>query len=425
MTTLAPCLTSAGVPLGWRTDVRLGDVADIVSGITIGRKVNGQSVRTVPYLAVANVQDRALNLNKVKTVDATEGEIARYSLKKNDLLLTEGGDPDKLGRGTLWDNEIEDCIHQNHIFRVRLTSTEVNHNFLNWLISSQYGKDYFLRSAKQTTGIATINLGQLRNFPLLLPPLDEQRRIAEVLDRAEALRAKRRAALAQLDELKHSIFVQMFGDPRRNPKGWPTTKLNELLAVPLRNGLSPSTTGDVVAKVLTLSSITGDKFDESAYKESRFNAPPPSDQSVDASDLLICRGNGAIRLVGKGFFPSRSLPDVTFPDTIIAARINRNRVDPDYLQHLWNSPAVRVQIESLARTTNGTFKVNQTMLEGIDLVTPPLDLQRAYSSKQSSLTNLRAAHVASLFQLEGLFAALQHRGFRGELWRELARTVSP
>jgi type I restriction enzyme, S subunit len=108
--------------MGWDDKRRLGEVSDIVSGVTKGRKLNGKPTREVPYLAVVNVQDRELRLDPLKTIKATEDEINRYFLQKDDLLLTEGGDPDKLGRGTLWNNEIAECIHQNHIFRVRLSS---------------------------------------------------------------------------------------------------------------------------------------------------------------------------------------------------------------------------------------------------------------------------------------------------------------
>jgi type I restriction enzyme, S subunit len=139
-------------PGGWPDNLQLGDVAEILSGITKGRKLNGSPVRTVPYLAVVNVQDRALDLRQVKTIAATEAEIQRYRLQKDDLLLTEGGDPDKLGRGTLWSGEIDECIHQNHIFRVRLTDSRFLPIFVNWVVGSERGKRYFLRSAKQTTG---------------------------------------------------------------------------------------------------------------------------------------------------------------------------------------------------------------------------------------------------------------------------------
>jgi type I restriction enzyme S subunit len=156
---------------GWGETHALGDLADIASGITKGRKLNGEVTREVSYLAVSNVQDKFLDLSIVKTIQASENEIQRYRLKKNDLLLTEGGDPDKLGRGTLWADELSESIHQNHIFRVRVNSPTVKPTYLVWLLGSPYGKAYFLRSAKQTTGIASINKRQLSDFPVVLPPI--------------------------------------------------------------------------------------------------------------------------------------------------------------------------------------------------------------------------------------------------------------
>ncbi len=168
-------------PKRWDDGSVLGDIAEIVSGVTKGRKLDGKKTREIPYLAVANVQDKRLNLEAVKTIPATNEEIQKYRLVKNDLLLTEGGDPDKLGRGTLWNDELAECIHQNHIFRVRLTHPEIHPVFLNWLVGSERGKKYFLRSAKQTTGIASINMTQLRAFPMLIPPLLVQKQFAALI----------------------------------------------------------------------------------------------------------------------------------------------------------------------------------------------------------------------------------------------------
>ena len=197
-------------PMNWPESHVLGDVAEIVSGITKGRKISSSATRSVPYLAVANVQDKALNLAVVKEIEATEDEISRYALKKNDLLLTEGGDPDKLGRGTLWNDELPECIHQNHVFRVRLTHGEVHPLFLNWLVGSQRGKKYFLRSAKQTTGIASINMTQLRGFPLFMPPLAMQEAFAARIHAVEVQRQAHRAALAELDALFASLQHRAF-----------------------------------------------------------------------------------------------------------------------------------------------------------------------------------------------------------------------
>ena len=166
--------------------------------------------REVPYLAVANVQDTALRLDGIKFIEATENEISRYRLQKDDLLLTEGGDPDKLGQGTLWQNELSECIHQNHIFRVRLTSNAIEPLFLNWIVGSTRAKKYFLRSAKQTTGIASINMTQLRGFPLLIPPLPLQQTFATRIQAIETLKAGHRAALAQLDALFAALQQRAF-----------------------------------------------------------------------------------------------------------------------------------------------------------------------------------------------------------------------
>ena len=188
----------------------LGDVAEIASGITKGRKPPAAALRAVPYLAVANVQDRALDLTKVKQIEASKDEIARYKLQADDLVLTEGGDPDKLGRGVLWNNELPECIHQNHIFRVRVTSSDVHPVFLNWLIGSYYGKAYFLRSAKQTTGIASINMTQLRAFPLLIPPRQSQDRFAECLASLNLTKADVRQSASELDTLFASLQHRAF-----------------------------------------------------------------------------------------------------------------------------------------------------------------------------------------------------------------------
>ena len=186
-------------PKGWAENCKLSDVAEIVSGITKGRVTKGEELFDVPYLAVSNVQDRFIKLDVVKRIEATKDEIERYKLLKDDLLLTEGGDPDKLGRGALWDGSIENCIHQNHVFRVRVNSELILPVFLNWLVGSQRGKSYFLSAAKQTTGIASINMRQLKAFPLILPPVSLQAAFSEMVEKTAQLLVKmKRQSLAEL-----------------------------------------------------------------------------------------------------------------------------------------------------------------------------------------------------------------------------------
>ncbi len=274
---------------------------------------------------------------------------------------------------------------------------------------------HYLRQLTLTDGGYDRHYKYLKRAEVVLPPLDEQRRIAKVLDSAEALRAKRREAIAHLDELTQSIFLDMFGDAKRNDRSWPTLPFRELLTMPLRNGVSPSHGAPVRGIVLTLSAITGMAFDASAQKVGTFPHPPAQSQLVDQRDLLICRGNGNLGLVGKGHFSPGPMPDVIFPDTMIAARVGPDRAEPAFLEHLWNSDSVRGQLESLARTTNGTFKVNQTMLEGVSVIVPPLALQRDFANRRGAIQVIRARLLASSKAMDALFASLQHRAFRGEL----------
>jgi type I restriction enzyme S subunit len=194
--------------------VPLGEVGEIGSGITLGRRMRDQLTRPVPYLRVANVKDGYLLLDDVKEIEATEAEVERYALQQGDLLLTEGGDPDKLGRGTVWNEEIPECIHQNHIFRVRFDPSLFLPEFLSAQIGSSYGKRYFLAHAKQTTGIATINQKVLRNFPLLVPDLSTQQRVIEELatriSAAEELRTALEAQLTEINALEGATLRQAF-----------------------------------------------------------------------------------------------------------------------------------------------------------------------------------------------------------------------
>ena len=248
-----------------------------------------------------------------------------------------------------------------------------------------------------------------------LPPLAEQKRIAGILDAADALRAKRREALAQLDTLLQSTFLDMFGDPVSNPMGWEERPLGQLTESGFRNGLSPSTKGTVEGEVLTLSAITQGRFDFAARKSARFDREPPPSQRLCADTFLICRGNGNKRLVGAGAYPDRSSDDVCFPDTMVGVVVDSEAVTSAYLEAVWRSWRVRSQIERGARTTNGTHKVNQRLLSTIMFPVPPMGLQRRFAAIAQSVERQKATQRAHLAELDTLFASLQSRAFRGDL----------
>lgn len=185
---------------------RLDEVAEIGSGVTLGRDLSGSATVDLPYLRVANVQDGFLDLSEIKTVKVRTTEVDQFSLAAGDVLLTEGGDFDKLGRGAVWDGSISPCLHQNHIFRVRADRSKLEPEFLATLIGSEYGKRYFLRIAKRTTNLASINKTQLSAFPVLLPDLWEQQKIVERLAATQKLLDVQQKELRQLERLNRGLM---------------------------------------------------------------------------------------------------------------------------------------------------------------------------------------------------------------------------
>jgi type I restriction enzyme, S subunit len=196
-------------PKGWPV-AELSTVADIGSGLTKGRKLSGQDTVATPYLRVANVQDGFLNLSEIKLIDATAADLERTVLRAGDLLMTEGGDPDKLGRCAIWREEVEGCLHQNHIFRVRV-GQRLLPEYTAAFIQSDGGKSYFLRVAKRTTGIASINKTQLGAFPILVPSMRLQAAFTEQARRVELLACHLDAAAAKAQAMAAGLSAEFFG----------------------------------------------------------------------------------------------------------------------------------------------------------------------------------------------------------------------
>ena len=161
-------------------------------------------------------------------------------------------------------------------------------------------------------------------------------------------------------------------------KEYPVSYLSTLVSS-MRNGLSPSKSGSYRSKVLTLSAITQGRFDSSAWKDGFFAEEPPIDKRVSNEDFYVCRGSGNRHLVGAGEYSNAPMKDMVFPDTMIAVRIKQEQIILPYLRVAWNQPSTRKQIEASAKTTNGTFKINQTALGNIKLLAPPLELQQEFA----------------------------------------------
>lgn len=211
---VAPDTTSLPpLPAGWCW-ASLNQITEIVGGVTKGQKISDQNpTREVPYLRVANVQRGYLDLAEIKRIRARESEIDMLLLKPGDILFTEGGDRDKLGRGWVWSGEIDECVHQNHVFRARPISPLLQSEIISWSGNS-YGQAWFLKAGKQSVNLASINLTVLRSFPVPLPPSAEQETIVAAvqaqLSVVEQLEAGIDAKLQSAQALRQSILKHAF-----------------------------------------------------------------------------------------------------------------------------------------------------------------------------------------------------------------------
>lgn len=180
------------IPKEWKL-FTLGECATVASGVTLGRVVGGVGTIERPYLRVANVQDGYLDLSEIKTIRIFRSELSRFRLEYGDVLMNEGGDFDKLGRGTIWEGQIDECLHQNHVFRVRCDSSKLDPRYLAAYSASTLGKRYFVQASKQTTNLASINSTQLKKFIVGAPLISEQRAaVVRVAESESVLMAEKR-----------------------------------------------------------------------------------------------------------------------------------------------------------------------------------------------------------------------------------------
>jgi type I restriction enzyme S subunit len=195
------------VPVHWHV-TRLKFVAHVQSGVAKGRDLAGAETIGVPYLRVANVQDGYLDLTDVAEIQIAAHELPRYTLQPGDVLMNEGGDFDKLGRGHVWRGEISPCIHQNHVFSVRPAGIEPE--WLSLLSSAEYGRFYFMSRSKQSTNLASISATNIGEFPVVLPPRAERRQVLEWVGREsaklDALMAKARRSIDLLREHRTALI---------------------------------------------------------------------------------------------------------------------------------------------------------------------------------------------------------------------------
>ncbi|RLP59229.1 restriction endonuclease subunit S [Kocuria rhizophila] len=379
--------------------MKLGDVATFVSGGTPSRSVAEYYGGHIPWITGADIDDSGDISSRFWITTEAVQKSATNIVEAGALVLvtrTSVGKVALLDRATAISQDLTGVIPH----------TGISPNYIRHFLKLSARS---LADQARGATIKGITRNVVASLMIPVPPLDEQRRIAGILDQADAIRTKRRASLALLDELTQSVFLDLSvsSEPQKMRFGD--------LVQNFRNGLSPSNSGEFGAQVLTLGAITHGRFDPTSRRAAMFDRIPEENVRVRKQDFLVCRGNGNIDLVGQGVFPQSDDDQVVFPDTMIACRLDADKIRPPYLAALWGQRVVRQQIEAGARTTNGTFKINQKILGDVSLPIPPLAVQQEFAARVEQINAQRALVERALEKDEELFASLQSRAFSGEL----------
>lgn len=187
----------------------LAEIADVAGGLALSSAKAVRHPVELPYLRVANVQDGYIDTEELKTVRVSKTEVGRYALKRGDVLMNEGGDFDKLGRGAVWDGHIDPCLHQNHVFRIRCFPEVLLPEFLAVFTASAEGKSFFVNNSKQTTNLSSISKSVLSKMPTMVPLLSDQRRVIAFVQAATQRIETEQATLDKLRATRAGLAADL------------------------------------------------------------------------------------------------------------------------------------------------------------------------------------------------------------------------
>jgi type I restriction enzyme, S subunit len=332
----------------------------------------------------------------------------RLPLASGDVLLTIVG---TIGRAAVVD-DVSPLVFQRSVAVVRPRANRLTSRFL-YHVTQSAGFQTQLDRAANKSSQAGVYLGKLGEVEIPLPPLPEQRRIAAILDQADALRAKRREALAQLDSLTQSIFIEMFGDPATNPRQWPVGRIADLLES-ASYGTSEKSSSAGAFPVLRMNNLT--RSGELDLRDLKYMELPEALRSkylVRAGDVLFNRTNST-ELVGKTAMVPPEAPPLAYAGYLIRLRVNAEN-SSTYLWRFLNTGYAKLMLRGMCKSIIGMANINATEIQAMKIALPPLALQQTFATRIQAVESLKATHRAALAESDALFASLQHRAFAGML----------
>jgi type I restriction enzyme S subunit len=399
--------------LSW-PEVRLEELAVPDVPIVYGILKPGPNIPGgIPYVRPTEMNERGIHVSKIlRTTPKIAFQFRRSTLRTGDLVLTIVG---TIGKIALVPPELDGGNITQCSVRIRPEPCKVDTRYLSWALAcprvrQQYDEYRF------GSGVPRLNVAHVRALKIPLPPLSEQRRIGHILEKADAIRRERKEAIALTDDLLRSTFLDMFGDPISNPRGWKVVQLGEILA---RFEAGWSANGEGRTRhpdeygVLKISAVTSGAFRPEEHKAVPANAVGRSLVTPRMGDLLFSRANTR-ELVAATCLVEEDHPQLFLPDKLWRLTPNPSLATSAFLRFLLSYQPFRAELTKTATGTSGSMlNISMEKLRALRVPVPPLPLQRKFETVVWATFAVRRLHAQGLVEGEKLFGSLVHRAFRG------------
>ena len=389
-------------------------LSEITESITYGHTASAQDNGDGPkFLRITDIQNDKVDWNTVPLCECSPREEAASLLRRGDILFARTGAT--TGKSFL----IRDCpkraIFASYLIRVRPSPT-VDSVFLSHFFKTDA---YWRQITQKVRGVAQpgVNATTLGTLQIPLPPMAEQQRIAAILDRAEALRAMRRQALAKFESLTASLFLEMFGDPVVNPSNWTRAKLKNVVlepygvkAGPFGSSLKKEEYTESGYRIYGQEQVLAGRFDVGDYYIGPAKYRQLASCAVQKNDVLmsLVGSFGAVLVVPDGIEPGIINP------RLLRIRPNREKLNSYFLADLLRLPSVQKELQR--HSHGGTMGIlNAAQIKDLNIILPPVAKQSEYINRSRAIQVGLERQRAADNELQSLFSSLQSRCFRGEL----------
>lgn len=370
----------------------------------------------VSFLAMASVsEDGKLLTQETRTLGETKKGFTYF--ERGDVIVAKITPCFENGKAVYLEELNTQIGFGSTEFHVLRPDTErLNGKYLFYLIWNSKFRSIAERSMSGSAGQKRVPADFFKNFEIPLPPLEEQKRIAAILDKADAIRQKRQQAIALADQFLRSVFLDMFGDPVTNPKGWEIKPLKEDIHN-ANNGISrrrkeENNVGDIVLRLQDI------HYDGIQFNKELNRIPLDNNEKerfkVNVGDILFVRVNGNPDYVGRSAVFNGYSEDVYHNDHIIRIKVSSS-FEPGFLSYLFNSPGGRKIIAKKTKTSAGQHTISQGGIEELEIYRPPKEEQKIFTKIMSELMSVVDHNFKSDELNIGLFAVLSQKAFSGQL----------